>query len=167
MEALGAAASVAGILSLVGQSIDGIIKLRGFVKDVKNSPKTLGTFLHNVDSFHTSLSQIQQLLNQLPEEQPIATTQLDLQTLNWQLEACAGDIKQWLDLSRMLDLKSSSAIEAFFKKLRVAANKDGFSEFHNQIARHQRGLNISLSVLGPYVSKTHRTLFISNVLVGL
>jgi hypothetical protein len=149
MEALGAASSVAGILSLVGQSIDGIIKLRGFVKDVKNASKTLDNFLRDVDSFQGSLSQIQQLLVQLPKEQSIVTAQLDLQSLNWQLKTCRDDIKEWLHLANSLDLGSSGRIETFFKKLRVAVNKDGFSEFHRQIGRHQRGLNISLSVLGP------------------
>jgi len=50
MEAVGAASSIAGILSLAGQTIEGIIKLRGFVKDVKSSPKIVNTFLRDVES---------------------------------------------------------------------------------------------------------------------
>jgi hypothetical protein len=144
MEVLGATASVAGLLSLVAQSIDGIVRLRGFVKDVKRAPATVGLFLSNVDSFQGSLYQIQELLSQIPQG-----ASLDLLSLEWQLEACFHDIKQWLQEAQQYDISSLSGVRAFFKQLRVAANKDGFSEFHSQIARHQRGLQISLSVLGP------------------
>lgn len=144
MEVLGATASVAGLLSLVAQSIDGIVRLRGFVRDVKRAPATLGLFLENVDAFQGSLIQIQELLAQVP---PAAN--LDLLALEWQLEACFYDIKQWLHEAQKHDIPSVSGVRAFFKQLRVATNKDGFSEFHSQIARHQRGLQISLSVLGP------------------
>lgn len=206
MEALGAASSIAGLLSLVGQSIDGILKLRGFVKDAKGASKTVATFLRDVDSFQQSLSQIQHLLQQLPKSpdapiddarynscRPVLEDQtLDekekirnleqilssqvlpgaqqaavievirihnslpptipkqtLDSLKWQLEECWDDIKEWMALAQRLDPGSATGVEAFFKKLRVAVNKDGFSEFHSQIARHQRGLGISLSVLAP------------------
>jgi hypothetical protein len=66
MEAVGGAASIAGLLSLVGQSIDGIPKLRGFVKDVKFATKAVNAFLRDVDSFQQRLSQTQQLLSQPP-----------------------------------------------------------------------------------------------------
>ena len=142
------ASSVAGILSLVGQSIDGIIKLRGFVKDVKNSQTTVNSFVRDVDSFEGSLWQIEKLIVQLPQEQPVVKEQIDLETLQWQLQGCQSDIKRWLDVANHLEPGSSRNAEAFFKKLRIAVNKDGFSEFHSQIARHQLGLNISLSILG-------------------
>jgi hypothetical protein len=67
---------------------------------------------------------------QLPKEQSIVTAKLDLQSLNWQLKTCRDDIKEWLDLAKSLDLASLGRIETFFKRLRVAVNKDGFSEFH-------------------------------------
>ena len=77
MEALGAASSIAGLLGLVGQSINGIIKLRGFVKNVKAAPKTISTFLRDVDSFQQSLSQTQNLLEQLPPNPNTPLTMLD------------------------------------------------------------------------------------------
>ena len=163
MEAVGAASSIAGILSLAGQTIEGIIKLRGFVKDVKSSPKIVNTFLRDVESFQDSLSQTQQLISQLPDPRPATFTPPDviceppnaiipnqaLESLNWRLGECAKDVDEWLRVANKLNPGSATGAEAFFKKLRVAVNKDGFSEFHSQIARHQRGLGISLSVIAP------------------
>lgn len=144
MEAVGAVASVAGILGLVGQSISGIIKLKDFANDVKIASKSVNAFLRTVDSFLGTLSQIHHLLSKLPDDQDF-----DLDTLQWQLESCLSDIEEWKKLTDKLDPGTSKGAEAFFKKLRVAANKNGLSEFYNQVSRHQRGLNISLSVLGP------------------
>jgi hypothetical protein len=78
IEAVGTAASIAGILRLAGQSIEGIIKLRGFVKDVKSSAKNVGVFLRDVGSFQDSLLQIQLLLFQLPHHRLAASTPPDV-----------------------------------------------------------------------------------------
>jgi hypothetical protein len=38
------------------------------------------------------------------------------------------------DISAEVESGFRTGVEAFFKKLKVAVNKDGFSEFHSQIA---------------------------------
>lgn len=149
MEAVGAAASVAGLLSLAGQAITGIIKLRAFVKDIAAAPKIVNAFMKEVDSFEGSLAQVRQLLEQLQSKQHNAAKHLDLDVLQNQLTSCAEDIEQWLVTARLVDPGTEKGAKAFIRKLRVAVDKDGFSEFHDQIARLQRWLGISLSVLGP------------------
>jgi len=44
MEAVAAASSVAGIVAIAGQALEGIIKLRGFFKDCASSSKPLAVF---------------------------------------------------------------------------------------------------------------------------
>jgi hypothetical protein len=66
-----------------------------------------------------------------------------------QLESCSGDIDNWIQFAAQIDPRSSKGFEAFLNQLRVVANKDGFSEFHSRISKHQRALGISLSIIGP------------------
>jgi predicted glycosyltransferase involved in capsule biosynthesis len=83
MEALGAAASIAGILSLAGQSINGIVKLRVFIKDTKSASKTVDSFLSDVDAFEGSLTQIQELLLRLSSNKSTPVVGIGLETLKW------------------------------------------------------------------------------------
>ncbi len=96
METLGAAASVAGLLSLAGQAITGIIRLRAFVKDIQAAPRMVNAFLRDVDAFEGSLVQIRQLLSQLQNQRPDLAQELGLDTLQTQLTSCSDDIEQWL-----------------------------------------------------------------------
>jgi hypothetical protein len=146
MEALGVAASIAGILSLVSQSIEGLIKIRRVVKCVKGATRTLNSFLDDVNTFEGSLAQVRGLLTQLPNDQPSLTADLD--GLRQQLESCSEDIDKWIQFAAQIDPKASKGLEAFLTQLRVVVNKDGFIEFHSRIAKHQRALGISLSIIG-------------------
>lgn len=148
METLGAAGSIAGILSLVGQSINGIVKLRVFIKDTKSASKTVDSFLHDVDSFEGSLIHIQEILLRLSRNGPTLVPESGLETLKWQLEACWSDVQEWNSYAQSFKGRLSKGLTLFFNQLRVAANKDGFNEFHSRIAKHQKGLAISLSTLG-------------------
>jgi hypothetical protein len=152
MDPLSATSSIAGIVGLVGQSLNGIERLRIFVKDVRNAPKTLDIFLQEIDNLQESLSQIQKLFIHLRTTRPAQIEPEALDVLRSQVRRCSDDIEMWLASATKMDPSSSQGIEAFFKKIRVAMNKQGVSEFHRQIATHQQGLGISLSIVGQYVS---------------
>jgi hypothetical protein len=149
MEVVGAAASVAGLLSLVGQSLDGIFKLLGFIKTFNAAQSTLNIFLRDVESLQSSLIRIQRLLTHLPLDQPIVTETLNLEGLAWQINACLKEVKDWEYSAKKYSKSPPTNIKGFFKKFRVAVNKAGFSEFHGRIMQHQQGLNLILAVLGP------------------
>jgi hypothetical protein len=57
MEVLAVAASVAGIPSLVGQSIEGIIKLRRMLRSVKETDESVTLIQRDIDSPQGSLNQ--------------------------------------------------------------------------------------------------------------
>ncbi len=147
MEALGVAASVAGVLSLVGQSIHGITQLQDVVKAFQKALETQRFFLQEVDFFQSGLGQVQLLLEQLSTDFHSSICQLDLEPLQWQMSNCRADVKRWLEDSKQVDPASFEGIRAFFKRLRVAANKEGFSEFRSRIARHQRAFRHGLRFL--------------------
>jgi hypothetical protein len=59
MEVLGVAASVTGILSLVGKSIEGIIKLQPMLRSPKETDESVTLLQRDIDSFQGSLNQVQ------------------------------------------------------------------------------------------------------------
>lgn len=144
-------ASVAGILGLVAQSINGIELLRQFVQNVRYATDTLSVFLERINEFQESLSQVQGLLVKLSAIQPNDTEARALQVLRSRVENCMLDIEKWLGSAANMDPGSSRGIESFFKKIRIARNKDGMGDFHIQVVTHQTALGMSLSVLGQYV----------------
>ncbi|KAF4632631.1 hypothetical protein G7Y89_g5494 [Cudoniella acicularis] len=114
---------------------------------VKNAPSTVESFLRDVDSFRQSMLDTQRLLDKIP-----TTASVDLDRLEYQIGEFSDHINRWLDLADAYDPESKLGSRAFFSRMRVAVNKNGFSEFHNQIARYQQELGISLAILGQSLS---------------
>lgn len=54
---LSIAAAGAGFLSLAGQVLDGVIKLRGFVATVGSAPREIHDLCHELDIFHSLLEE--------------------------------------------------------------------------------------------------------------
>ena len=51
----------------------------------------------------------------------------------------------------------SRGTESFLRKLRVASNERAYSKFHQKLARHLQGMQMSLGVLGWYDRLVGRT----------
>lgn len=151
MEVVGGIASVAGavgILAIVGQSIDGILKLKRFFHEIQAAPKTVSNFLGDLESLQGTLVAIRGLIEKIPEEWLVDDKEITVDVLASQAEKCRDDIKVWENDAARLNVRSGKALEAFFKKLRVAGDASTFSEFHRKVASHQQGIQISLDVLG-------------------
>jgi hypothetical protein len=96
MEVLGLAASVAGILSLVGQSIEGIIKLQRMLRSPKKTDESVTLLQRDIDSFQGSLNQVQRLLSLIHQEQPFLLRST-LAHFEEQLMLCQHDILSWIN----------------------------------------------------------------------
>jgi hypothetical protein len=86
-EALSIASGVAGLISLMGYSIEGIIKLRAFAKGVKVSTSTVLEFVADLDAFSLSLQQIRDLLEKVPNNVGFNMTAFERH-----LQACQSSI---------------------------------------------------------------------------
>lgn len=62
MEVVAGVSSVASLLGIVGQSIDGILKLRRFVYRISTASKTLSGFLQDIDSLKRTLTAVSDLI---------------------------------------------------------------------------------------------------------
>jgi len=70
MEALGAAASIAGVPSLDGQTVDGIPKLQNFFKDVSSTSRTIERFLRDISLLIKTIKDVRSLLSSTRDSTP-------------------------------------------------------------------------------------------------
>ena len=147
MEAVAAAASIAGIITVVGQSIDGLIKFSEFFSDVSSASKTISRLLDEINSLIQVLSNIGDVLEQAEARRP----DQNFASLDLKLEDCAKDVQIWLATARLLRPASDSGGKAWLKKFRLAVNNTGIQTIREEIGRHKQTLTLSLAVFGRYI----------------
>jgi UDP-N-acetylglucosamine enolpyruvyl transferase len=152
MEGLAAASSVAGVLSLAGQTIDGVLKLQSFFKEVSSASRTMERFLYDINLLIKTIEDVRSLLSSISETLNTAGTDLKIVALEIQLQDCSKDIYQWLRIWSDHHPGFSTGTKASFKKFWIAANKTGMLGISQDIKGHRQSLVASLSVLGRYVS---------------
>lgn len=155
MEVVGGIASIAGtvgILGLVGQSIDGILKLKKLVGMVRDANTAVKNFTSDLDSLNDTLLSIAELVGRIPDEWLTGEGAINVNILTSQVEKCREDIKLWEKDAAKLNTTSLTSIDAFLKRLRVASEGTAFNEFHRKVANHQQGIQISLDILGRYIT---------------
>ena len=151
MEAVGAAASLTGILGFAGQAIDGIIQLRAFFKDVSLAPRRTGELLNNIESLSDTLSDIHKLITILgakPKKELNPEAEFNTSILQFHVKACVDDVVDWVKVTKKADPRSEKGLKAFFRKVKIAVDKSGFEEMGRKISSHQQRIGISLSILG-------------------
>ena len=144
METLAATASIAGILSLVGQSIEGLKKLKDFYSLLSSASRTVYRFLHDINTLLKTLQNIENLLSMWPPEKK----DVNITSLSIQLEECSKNIGIWLETASRMRLATDKGGKAWFKRFWVAVNDDAVKDIKLEIDRHRHALNISLAVIG-------------------
>ena len=148
MEGLAAASSVTGVLSLAGQTIDGIVKLHCFFKDVSSASRTIGRFLQGINQLIKLIEDVKTLLLSVAESPTQLGADFEIAALDIQLEDCSRDVYRWLKLARDHHPGFSTGTKAGFKKFWVAVNKGEVRGISEDIREHRHGIVASLSVLG-------------------
>lgn len=147
MEAIAAASSVAGILSLLGQSIEGVSKLRGFLLNVSCASRHVSLFLYDINCLLEALHAAKQLVDKLPgdfKDSQFAALQI-------QLDFCSTDVHRLLESASSLRPASEVRAKAWLKKFWNAINKDVLRNAREDLERHRKAIELSLTVLGRYV----------------
>lgn len=144
MEIVAAASSVAGILSLVSQSIDGASKLKDLFSDNSRASNTISRFLHDIDSLLQALHCAEDLTKNLP----IDFGGSEVTSLKIQLQYCTKDVFRLLDIATSLRPVSDVGAKAWFQRFRVAFDKNLMVDAREELERHKQAINLSLVVLG-------------------
>lgn len=148
MEAVAAAASIAGIITVVGQSIDGLIKFSDFFSDISSASKTISRLLKDINSLIQVLENIGNVLEQARERR----SDQNFASLDVKLEDCAKDVQIWLATARLLHPGSESGGRAWLRKFRLAVNNTAIQNIRDEIGKHNHTLCLSLAVFGRYIN---------------
>jgi archaellum component FlaC len=92
MEVVAAVSSVAGIASLVGQSLSGLSKLYDFFQGCQNASKTISRFLSELTRLEKAIREVEDLISKIGEslEKPEESI---LTSLTFHLEDCERSCK--------------------------------------------------------------------------
>jgi hypothetical protein len=148
MEGLATASSVAGVLSLAGVTIDSIVKLHGFFKDVSSASRTISRFLQDINKLIKLMEDVKTLLRSVAGIPAQPGAGFKIAALEIQLEDCSRDVYRWLQLASDHHPGFSKGTKAGFKKFWVAVNKGEVRGISEDIKEHRHGILASLSVLG-------------------
>ncbi|KAG8531405.1 uncharacterized protein KY384_003034 [Bacidia gigantensis] len=144
MEAVAAAASIAGIITLVLQSVDGLIKFKEIMSDSAFASKQINGLLGDINSLIQVLNNVRDVLEQFEAQKKNKNfAQLDIK-----LADCSKDIHVWLSTAKLLRPSSESGGKALLKKFRLAMNKDAIQAIKTEINRHRQVMLLSLAILG-------------------
>lgn len=153
MDVVTVIASIAGILGLAGQSINGIIQLRGFFSDVASASRTIERFLRDINSLLHVLHDVESLFSQLSASEFDGTPSTNSASLQVELEDCRKDVFEWLKVARDLRPASSQGRKSWFKKFWIGVNQASMDTIRIELERHRRAIQLNLAVIGRYSTK--------------
>ena len=148
MDVLSAASSIAGILSIAGQSIDGVIKLKQLFSDIAAASKTIESFLRDLNSLLQVLNDVEALLSQLDARRCNGEIEISTASLQIELEDCFKDVVTWLRVAGDLRPPSDLGARVWLKKVWIAFNQNSVKGIRDDIGRHKQALQINLALMG-------------------
>jgi len=158
MDVVTVAASIAGILGLAGQSINGIIQLRGLFLDVASASRTIERFLRDINSLLHVLHDLERLFSHLSASEFDGTPSTNSASLQVELEDCRRDVFDWLKIARDLRPASNKGRKSWFKMFWIGINQDSVDNIRVELERHRRAIQLNLAVIGRYLTKQIFTL---------
>jgi hypothetical protein len=147
MEGVAAAASIAGIITLAAQAIDGLQKLHSFFIDISTASKTISRLLSDINSLISILHNIDNVLDQ-------AETQRQNQnfaSLDIKVDDCTRDVKSWLETAKALRSGGEKGARTWVRRARLAGKVEVVARIREEIGRHRQALGLSLAVFGRLV----------------
>lgn len=158
MEAVAAAASIAGIITLAAQAVDGLQKLHALFLDISTASKVISRLLADINSLIGVLHNIENVLNQAETQRRNQNfAQLDIK-----LDDCTKDVTSWLTIAKALRPTSEKGGRAWVKRARLAGKGEIVGRMREEIGRHRQALCLSLAVFGRLVIRLSFLLFLSS-----
>lgn len=171
MEAVAAASSIAGIVSLAGQALSGIVKLRAFFQNCTSASKTIERLLRDLNSLIQTLEDVREIVLKLDETAAVTfDTKSILSSLQIQLEDCTKDVYDWVKKAEEQHPEFGSGRGGLqgskrrFKEFFVAVNKESLTDIFREIGNHKENITLKLSVIGRYVGLDSSLLYMGSYL---
>lgn len=153
MEAVAAAASVAGIVALSGECLNAILKIRNFYSGVTRASKDIDSFIRKIDSLSKVLEGVKEICASIESTEPSSRPSFNIAGLQIQVEDCAKDLNRWLKIGQKLHPTKwpegpERGTAATFRKFKAAADKSSVKSMQEQLVSSERGINSCLAVIG-------------------
>ena len=142
MSVVGEVASIAGIISIAGQTLQASSALYTFIQTYKGVGPKLLEIAEEVTRLQKTLAAIRTIASRAAASLEIAEY---CSRLHDKLAACETNIQRWRD-RLALGLESSSKAEGFFKKVKIATNRNFFGDLRSQIVQCREELILELSI---------------------
>ena len=148
MEALAAASSVAGLLSLAGQCVSGAQNLHSLYRDIGAISHTVETFMKDVNGLLRTLEDVKALLEKIQHQAPWLADEVSLTSLKLQLEDCDHDISLWLRTAQSTKPIGGKGTRAWFRKFWMAMDKQSTNNVRADMQKRRIEVAVALSTLG-------------------
>ncbi|KAF6833017.1 hypothetical protein CPLU01_05813 [Colletotrichum plurivorum] len=153
MEAFGAAASVAGLLSLSGQILGGLFKLGQHIQDVRELGDRTETVGKETELLVKTVTELEAILRRLEGGEIIAkhpNMTPGVSVLQHQLEQCGNDLKPWIETHLQ-------ATEPRSKRRKVASallnsSIRAIEKLESKLASHRAQIGLGVSALNTSLS---------------
>jgi hypothetical protein len=146
MAGLGEAASIAGIISLAGQTLQATSTLYTFCKTYRN--------IHiEFEQTSKELEGLRNILQQIERFATDDTSRISLPTdavsgLQESLSECRKDIEMWAQKVELLGIADAKGAKRVLTKIKVSADKDYFKRPRERLCIHRAQIGLSLGLLG-------------------
>lgn len=144
MEILAATSSVAGLISLLNQTILTASKLREIFSNVSHASTIINRFLHDVDSLLQALHGAKGIVDKLPQD----VEGSHVTSLTVQLECCTRDVFRLLEVAGSLGPVSGEGAKPWCKRFRLAMDNGRVVDAWEELGRHRQAIDLNLAVLG-------------------
>lgn len=153
MEAVSAAASVAGLLSVAGHVINGLVKLNAFIQDFKEADARAQRLTLEAQLLSQTIIDFKSLLNTLDEKALDESRVLWVQhfaTFSSRLEDCVQDLDTWTESYRPGDGPSSKR-QKLIEEISSKRSRE-ISEMESKLARHRSQIVLNMSTMNGWMS---------------
>ena len=150
MEVIAAASSIAGIIGLTGQCVGGLENLKKLFENIAGASKTVENFLRDINSLLRTLHDVEVLLDTVSKKSSVDEAEVDVASLQIQLEDCSRDVASWLKTARDLRPSPSRGTKSWARKFWVAVNQESVRGIRQEIICRRVEINTSLLLLSTY-----------------
>lgn len=142
---LGEAASIAGIISLAGQTLQAITTITAFCKAYKNVHTDIAKASTSLELLRRVLLQIETTatFSLVPSRCPPAL----ISHLRDCVSKCREDLHVWIEWTKKVDFGNSGGLEKVWKRAKVAADRSQFSRLSDGVSGHIEHLTLSCQLL--------------------
>jgi chromosome segregation ATPase len=143
---LGEAASIAGLISLAGQTIQATSKLYTFCQTYKNINARLEQTRIEIQGLRSILQQIETITSEATASTLVSSE--SLANMKARITDCRTDLENWTQKVDSFGLDEAQRAKRILTKIKLSVNKAFFAMIREQLCFHRTQIDLSLGLLG-------------------